>query len=112
MGYESKLYIADYHKKTDWMDVIGSFDLCKMGSGFRDIFKTPITSEVWLSCKDCGMKDMYGEVIKYADLEDVAAYLETHCRHMKYRRIEPCIAFLRGFNKSEWEDLKVLHYGH
>ena len=55
---------------------------------------------------------MYGEVIKYADIEDVAKFLEDNCRDLKYRRIEPCISLLRSFDKSEWGDLKVLHYGH
>ena len=112
MGYGSKLYIADYHKEANHMDIIASFNLCKMGYGFREIFKTPITEDMWITSEDCEMTDDYGEVIKYADLEDVATYLETYCRNMKYRRIEPCIALLRGFDKSEWEDLKVLHYGH
>ena len=112
MGYESRLYIADYHKKTDFIEIIASFDLCKMGCDFPQLFTTPITSKVWLGGENLEIEDMYGEVVKYADLEDVATYLETYCRDMKYRRIEPCIALLRGFDKSEWEDLKVLHYGH
>ena len=28
MGYESRLYIADYHERTNFMEVIASFDLC------------------------------------------------------------------------------------
>ena len=113
MGYESRLYIADYHKTTNHMEVIASFDLCKMYiGGWKDLFKKPITTEVWLGIGDAVLKDMYGDVIKYADLEDVARFLEENCRDMKYRRIEPCIRLLRGFDKSEWGDLKVLHYGH
>lgn len=112
MGYESRLYIADYHKKTDWMEIIGSFDLCKMNFDFPKLFKTEITSPVWFGIGDETMEDLYGGTIKYADLDDVAKYLEDNCRQMKYRRIEPCIQFLRSFKKDEWDDLKVLHYGH
>ena len=113
MGYESRLYIADYHEKTNWMDVIASFDLCKLYvDGWRYLFKTPITNEVFLGGDDSVMEDMYGEVIKYADIDDVAKFLEENCRDLKYRRIEPCISLLRSFDKSEWQNLKVLHYGH
>ena len=113
MGYENCLYIAEYCKTTNYMEVIASFDLCKMYvDGWKDLFKTPITTEVWLGIGDAVLKDMYSDVIKYAELEDVARFLEENCRDMKYRRIEPCIRLLRGFDKSEWGDLKVLHYGH
>lgn len=113
MGYESRLYIADYHKQTNWMEVIGSFDLCKMYiGGWRELFKTPITNEVWFGIGDACTEDMYGDVIKYASIDDVVKFLEDNCKNMKYRRIEPCISLLRGFNKTEWEDLVVLHYGH
>lgn len=112
MGYESRLYIADYHEQTNYMDVIGSFDLCKMSGRFTELFKKQITSPVWFGIGEETMTDLYGDVIKYADLEEVAKYLEDNCRKMKYRRIEPCIQFLRGFKKEEWGDLKVLHYGH
>ena len=113
MGYESRLYIADYHERTNFMEVIASFDLCKLYiDGWRELFKTPITNDVWFGIGDSVTQDMYGEVIKYADIEDVAKFLEDNCRDLKYRRIEPCISLLRSFDKSEWGDLKVLHYGH
>ena len=113
MGYESRLYVAEHYPKSNWMEIIASFDLCKMYvNGFRELFKTEITKEVWFGHGDCVLEDMYGDVIKYADLEDVAKFLEDNCREMKYRRIEPCIKLLRGFDKSEWGKLVVLHYGH
>lgn len=113
MGYESRLYVADIHERTNYIEVIASFDLCKLYvNGWGELFKNPIPCEVWFGIGESVKKDMYGDVIKYADIEDVAKFLEEKCMDLKYRRIEPCIKLLRSFNKAEWGDLKVLHYGH
>ena len=53
------MYIAEYHEKTNWMEVIASFDLCKLYiDGWRELFKTPITNEVWFGIGESVMEDM------------------------------------------------------
>ena len=91
MGYESKLYVVDKHhwkwSNESWGEVVASFDLCKVYN--LDFKKYPLT--------DCYI---------YADDGN------TEIREDYYRRYQPCLSLLKGFNPNDWEDLVVLHYGH
>lgn len=114
MGYESQLFIADRLNGT-WMQVISSYDLCNMGydNGFHDLFKEPILGDIWMpGMKDGVEEDMYGAELKHTDINTVIEWLETYGVNMKYRRITPLLNLLKGFEQSEWTDLRVIHYGH
>lgn len=114
MGYESQLFIADRYD-NGYMNVIASFDLCKMGYGigFHELFKEPVGRDIWMpGIGDEIEEDMYGAELKHTDINTVIEWLETYGVNIKYRRITPLLNLLKGFEQSEWEDLRVIHYGH
>lgn len=114
MGYESQLFIADRYD-NGYMNVIASFNLCKMGYGigFHELFKEPVGRDIWMpGIGDEIEEDMYGAELKHTDINTVIEWLETYGVNIKYRRITPLLNLLKGFEQSEWEDLRVIHYGH
>lgn len=130
MGYESRIYIVDKsitHKTREgktfppitnnsgkrYAEVIASVDMCKMGD-FSDIFKVETDCYIYGNDGNTEIeKDCYGDPLKEAPLPDVIAYLEKYARSREYyRRINPLLSLLKGFNPSDWNALTVLHYGY
>lgn len=120
MGYESRIYVCDYHAGTEYCETIAAVKLCTMGN-FCDIFKKDFREDKVFFCgigethdsKDL-TADEYDEKIKYAELEDVIQFLEKKEAEEHYRRLPFTIAMLKSLQerKSEWEHLIVVHYGH
>jgi len=117
MGYESKLYVVDKHhwKWSDesWGEVIASFDLCKVpGLNFS---KYPAT-DCYIYADDGNTEireDRYGDRLKEIPVEDAIDMIEKEIETNKdYRRYQPCLNLLKGFDLNRWEDLVVLHYGY
>ena len=57
--------------------------------------------------------DCYGKPLKEVSLPDMISYLESN--PSDYRRYQPFLNLLKGFNESEWDDgngLAVLRYGY
>ena len=138
MGYESKLYIVDRNEyenfkgtaKNVYGDVIATYDLSKMGDGdFYALFTKDIdfdlTDNYLYDSKVSAEKgedyytmvednrDCYGDLCKYAEIDDVIAYLENYMTTKDYyRRVAPLLALLKGLNKEDWTNLVVVHYGY
>ena len=93
---------------------IASFDLCKVSSVANDIRSYPKTDTYFYS--DDGntqiVKDFYGETLTEIPIPDMIQILEKASSNIHYRRYNPCIQMLKGFDLSEWKDLVVLHYGY
>lgn len=118
MGYESRIYVVqksglglEYGKS--FASVIAMFNASKY-EGLSHVFKRETDCYIY---SDNGfttiLEDCYGDEIKEAPLADVISFLEGELeRGETYRRIKPLLALLKGFDKSQWENLVCLHYGY
>lgn len=124
MAYESKIYVVNLRREKnenspDYGKVynaqrIAAFDLGCMGSnnGWRELFDTPIDYEFYAEDgENLITEDKYGDQLTSADIDVVIRWLETKGNAF-YRRIAPALGMLKGFNRSEWEELKIVHFGH
>lgn len=117
MGYESKLYVV--HKSSNikekdmyWCEVIASFDLCKVDIDFR---KYPDTDAYFYEGDEKIIEDCYGDHLKELTLQEAITEIENAMTRGHYRRWNPILGLLKGFNEDEWgpvNALRVLHYGH
>ena len=118
MGYESKLYVVDKSDFLDgdyvWGEVIASFDLYKTYPVSDKMREYPNTN-CYIYADDGNtriLEDCYGESLKEIPIDDAIKILESAASLNNYRRYSPCIALLKGFEKNQWKNLVVLHYGH
>ncbi len=117
MGYESRIYVVEKSKELRYAEVIAMFNLCKMG-GFCNIFNEKIDYRVFLENKDApDTEDSYGDALKETTIEAVIDYIEYEIKEEKrngsvYRRLEPVLSLLKGFDKKRWDELSVIHWGY
>lgn len=120
MGYESRVYVVEYHATTNFAECICAVNLSKMGneSTFYDLFTAKIPEDLDFFRCDGGdapvCKDSYDEDLKWADLETVHTWAKAEMEKSDYRRIPILYHSLDGFiqNRSSWGDLKVIFYGY
>lgn len=128
MSYESKILIVDVHReknphsknygKVYYVENIATFDMSCMGyeNGWRELFSNPIDYEVYVTSEDKSTKiDKYGEKIKSGNFDKIINWLDTHNNtglHNSSKRITPLVEMLKGFNKNEWDDLQIIHFGY
>lgn len=115
MGYESRIYVVDYHKRTNWGEVICMMNMCVMdpNKGFADLFKDGVDYDVFLQNGDYPtVEDNYGDPITDTSIQSVIDWLENNVKENDYRRLSPCLAMLKGFEPQQWDDLRVVHYGY
>lgn len=116
MGYESKLYVVDKHDwkwcEEKWGEVIASFDLCRVPINFAHY---PAT-DCYIFSDDGDTKiteDKYGSPLREIPINELINMIENAIKETDYyRRYQPCLSLLKGFNPKDWENLIVLHYGH
>lgn len=128
MGYESRLYVV---KKSEiagrdaetkgkyWCEVIATINLSKMGGDFRDrLYKYPATDSFFYTANETVVEDKYGEPLKEIPRKDMINILEIQKLEdlkngeLPYRRVEPAISLLKGFDPEQWGEVTVLHYGY
>lgn len=118
MGYESRLYVCE---KTNvlglsgrrWYDVIASINLSKMGEISTKMRGYPATNG-YIFADDGNteiIEDDYGDPLNEIPIEEAIEILQN-ASDKQYRRYKPCLELLRGFNRAEWRELVVLHYGY
>lgn len=114
MEYESRIYVVNYHEHSNWGEVLCMMNLSKMWVEFRDLFANPVDYEVFLEGEynELAKEDLYGEVLKDTPIQTVIDWTEDKIRYDAYRRLEPLLATLKGFDPSRWDDLRVIHYGY
>lgn len=115
MGHESRVFIVEEHDITKWSDVIAVVNMCRMTPDFTKIFTQPVTNNFYAPNDGNARvkEDAYGDEIKAADVQTVIEFLEKEVeRGEKYRRINPLLSLLRGFEPEMWRNLKVYHYGY
>jgi hypothetical protein len=118
MGYESRIYVVEkkgrlIDEKKGYAQVIAMYDMCGF-NGFGKVFEKETDCFIY---SDDGntriLKDCYGDSLKEASISDVIAHLEEHKATKEYyRRVNPLLNLLKGFELSDWENLTVLHYGY
>ena len=124
MGYESKVYVCERaeHKNDNeeivWIynEVIAAVNMCKMGydNGWRELFDKELTGD--FLGMDCGdetiTEDLYGDTLKYTEIDKVITWLENEMQKSDYRRLAVLYNMLRGFDINQWRKLIVVHYGY
>lgn len=119
MGYESRLYVVektgfnDYEGKT-YAEVIAMFDLCKVYDVSDKMRRYKDTDVYFYGDNNARiLADCYGSPLKEIPLKDAIRIIEEAIKLDRgYRRYEPCLNLLKGFNEGDWGDLVVLHYGY
>lgn len=122
MGYESRLYIVDktsiydHDKNMVLGEVIAMFNFSKVDPVTNKFFNYPDT-DTYIYSDDGNtriLEDSYGEKLKEIPIDDAIKIIEKAAEenHWNYRRWEPILGLLKGFNKKKWSNLVVLHYGY
>lgn len=118
MYIEKKNPHSKNYGKVYYAENIATFDMSCMGyvNGWRELFSNPIDYEVYVTSEDKSTKiDKYGEKIKSGNFDKIINWLDTHNNTGLYnsnKRITPLVEMLKGFNKTEWDDLQIIHYGY
>lgn len=122
MAYESRIYLVDVHHMGEaksgrvfFAETIAVFNLSSMGygNGWSGLFTTPVDFGIYAeNGNDKFCEDRYGDHLKSADFDKVIAWLESAEKRDHYRRIPPLLGILKGFDRREWEDLQIVHYGY
>ena len=121
MGYESKIYIVEktsckfMSEDKFFAEVIAMFDLCKMGSssGFHDLFNK--TTDCYFYADDGDtqvLEDRYGDTLKECNIKELKEWLKKEVKNNNYRRLKPFYNLVKSFNKKDWKNLAILHYGY
>lgn len=122
MGYESRLYIVNKSSIKDpsinmvFGEIIAMFNLSKVNSIASKFSRYPDT-DTYIYADDGNTRilvDAYDERLKEIPVDDAIKIIEKAAEedHWSYRRWKPVLGLLKGFNKKEWSDLAVLHYGY
>ena len=121
MGYESRLYVVEKCNTTEnvngkslkWAEVVAMIDLCKCYPVSDKMRKYPETDAFFYDSADKKVtEDLYGEPLREIPLSDAIQIVGQAMESGYYRRYEPAMGLLKGFNADDWGDLVVLHYGH
>ena len=133
MGYESKVFLVKECREKNgqvwWNEVIASFDMCKMGSDFVNLFDKPCEGRVSLHQyhdydivkNDDGteyieshdtIEDNYGKAPTQANLRKVYDFLRKSPEHHEYWRSQMLMSFLEKAILIGGEDLKLVHIGY
>ncbi len=122
MGYESRLYVVEKGiikrkvegKEYVWGEKIAMFNLCKVYA-VSDKMCNAKDTDCFIYEDDGNTKivtDCYGNALKEMTIEEAIQILEEVAEKDNYRRYAPCLALLKGFDESQWQNLAVLHYGY
>ena len=137
MGYESKLVIVKVDKVTKvetgetlfaFGEIIAEINMSKMYSDFPNIFTNAVDYDVFIDDEnEPTTEDKYGDKLKTTGVQTVIDYIERKIAEgEEYRRLKPCLAFLKALNTEEWKQdiesgkfkdrnttkLQVIHYGY
>lgn len=120
MGYESRLYVVEKsNSRMDdrvWAEVIATFNLSKAGLDLLAIRQFPDTDcYIYEDTSDYKIvEDAYGKPLKEIPISDMIKIIQKEAEkdQYHYRRWKPCLALLEGFDESQWDNIKVLHYGY
>ena len=99
------------HEPKRWSEVIAIYNMCCFG-GFHGLFNNETDCYVYETFNDKKvLKDLYNKPLYEETIENVINFLENHKEKESYRRVKPLLGLLKGFEKTKWVDLAVLHFG-
>ena len=130
MGYDSRIYIVeksryavpmnvvidgeDYGERI-WGQVIASMELGVYPTVSNLMCSKPET-DMYIFAHDGNtmiVEDRYGKVMTECSVEELLEVVQKDIDQGEdYRRIFPLYGLLKGFNTNQWDNLRVLHYGH
>lgn len=130
MGYDSRIYIVeksryaapmnvvidgeDYGERI-WGQVIASMELGVYPTVSNLMCAKPET-DMYIYGSDGStmiVEDCYGKVMTECSIEELLEEVQKDIdRGEDYRRVFPLYGLLKGFNTKQWDNLRVLHYGH
>ena len=117
MGYESRLYVVNRVENVWtgglWGDKLAVFNMSCVGWNPDKIFTEPI--DFVLMYDDDGnpvYDDKYGKRCHMASVSTVIEAIERLEETDHYRRFKPLLGFLKSLDESEWDDLRVVHFGY
>lgn len=121
MDYESRFYIVNSNKSIYkdegfyYGEIIAVFNMCKVPGLYSAIKDYPKT-DIFIYADDGNTRvteDTYGEPLIEIPINDMIYHLRNVIdSDAPYRRYEPFLHLLLGFNIREWDNLVVLHYGY
>lgn len=129
MGYESRIIIANVTRFPEthfrgkinpaltFAEEIASIKMGCMDSSFLLLFNKEIDYLINKPGTDeQTMVDCYGKCIKSGNINEIIQWLEDKVKDDDYRRLNPLLGLLKGFNTEQWNysenSLEVLHYGY
>ena len=120
MGYESRLYVVNRVKKSwtgdeAWAERLAVFNMCCVGWNPDKIFTEPIDFMLGRDNDGNGepiYDDKYGKRCHMASVSTVIEAIEKLEEADHYRRFKPLLGFLKSLDESEWDDLRVVHFGY
>lgn len=114
MTYESRIYLINVQKNNKTGEIycieqIAIFDIGMLGysSSWKELSHNNVDYKI-----DSGNENVYGKHLKSVDFEKVLNWLEEMQQKINYCRIAPLLGMLKGFNKTEWDELQIVHYGY
>lgn len=115
MGYEHKLIFTDGINNGNYQRIIAEVDISRHDvflDNLKELFPEKLDGYIYINDEE-RTTDYYGNELHFTrDLKKLANWLEADNDKSYYRRLPHVIALLRAFNKNDWEDLKVIHFGH
>lgn len=119
MGYDSRVFVVEVNQYNSidmepYAEIIAMVNMCNMGygNGWLELFKTPVNYGLYLNENETSDTDKYGDHLRSATVEDVIGWLEKEVKTEDYRRLWPLLSLLRGFNRNQWKDIQIVHYGY
>ena len=128
LGYESRLHIVN---KTDrvidvysndlsecvkcqkkWGELLATINLCCLGGECYPLWHGNATDCTFSDGNEYVLEDCYGEPLTEHTVSETIELLERSEANNHYRRLAPAIAYLRGINEAEFDNIVVLHYGY
>lgn len=124
MGYESKFYVVDKQpfgkeindKHMFYGEKIAEFNMARIYP-VSDIIRGYPKTDCYVYADDNKteiVKDCYGAELTEISIEKLIEIVEYAIKKNDYyyKRYNPFLMMLKGFDKSDWNNLVVLHYGY
>ena len=122
MGYESRIIVVaksdikgyeDAVKDFFWCEEIAKINLCRIDDEILGRIKSYPDTDCYIwDGETPTAKDKYGEFMKEIPLRDAIKIFSYAVSVSDYRRYEPCLSLLKGFDQQDWKSVVVLHFGY
>jgi hypothetical protein len=116
MSVRSKIFIVNVFDKNfdDTNEILAYVNMERMSEDFINLFTEEITHTLYIdSTNTDATTDMYGKPMKFTSISTVIKWLEDAiATGDNYRRLSLLLGLLKGIDKSQWEEIEIVHYGY